>query len=632
MNKIEQLYPQPIAYSYGRILRAENDVIKLDQILRCAEVITRYLAAVAIASFAAREDTDYHPPKEYQEFSGNLSFGHFLTVVHRTAGANTNHPLKPLFQKHLRYNKPAVQNLSGLLTLRNKIGHDLTGLQKNVAIKILRDDDPSQKLEDILLGLEPLFSYPLFTIEKQWPDKKIPHARRLRLMGQGEPMPDEVVLSDFFMEEGSVFLACPNGILSLYPTLIWDLEQYRATNGIYVLHQIDTNLGYRSLIMDERPSNPPDSNYLKDILQGKSVPLEEVQLQDGRSLWQEWQDARTKRLMNLNEDSQQIPWADFNHQTVRWYTDLLQRHQKSDIPNAHHLIREYLLDGRGDVTREEVQQLMLLFGERQKIRQLIGRDVVDLRARLTPETSRWDERLELTENILTVLQKSIKFISEYHPAFGKTALDDLQPTTGSTDYIAVREALVNLIIHQGYEDQRTVAQIELEPNRTTMTNAGYSLASDEELRDGGTSTARNPLIARALKLIGFAELGGSGLRETYRVWRQAKRQPVIISSDKEHNRFRIVLDSRPFEMVVDTIWKEKLGASVSLDEGKILSLLGSAVDGLTLSELCTGTGFRSRDIEKMCQRLAHQQLLEKTEYQYQLKAHLVEFAQQHLQD
>jgi len=48
-----------------------------------------------------------------------------------------------------------------------------------------------------------------------------------------------------------------------------------------------------------------------------------------------------------------------------------------------------------------------------------------------------------------------------------------------------------------------------------MVNAGASLVSETELT--GTSTARNPLIARALKPIGFAELGGSGLREVYRL-------------------------------------------------------------------------------------------------------------------
>jgi predicted HTH transcriptional regulator len=240
---------------------------------------------------------------------------------------------------------------------------------------------------------------------------------------------------------------------------------------------------------------------------------------------------------------------------VQWYVALLQRRTQTDIRNPHELLREMLLDGRGEATQDEARQLLLLFGSGSEVKRLLRRELLDLLARLSEETSRWDERQEIATNVLTALRQALAFVSKHHPVLKVIHLDDLQATTGSTDYIAVREALVNLIIHQDYADQRTVAQIELEPERTTMTNAGFSLASHEELRDGGTSTARNPLIARALKLIGFAELGGSGLRETYRVWRQAKRRPVLVASDKDSNRFRLTLDSRPLELVEDTLWK-----------------------------------------------------------------------------
>ena len=52
-NRFEAVYPQPIAFSYGRVLRAGSEIERLDQILHCAEVITRYTAVACIASFAA---------------------------------------------------------------------------------------------------------------------------------------------------------------------------------------------------------------------------------------------------------------------------------------------------------------------------------------------------------------------------------------------------------------------------------------------------------------------------------------------------------------------------------------------------------------------------------------------------
>ncbi len=75
------IYPQPIALSCGRICRARNSQEQLDAILKCAETVTRYLAAVAISSFSAREDANIAVPKGLSNFAGNLSFGHFLSVV-----------------------------------------------------------------------------------------------------------------------------------------------------------------------------------------------------------------------------------------------------------------------------------------------------------------------------------------------------------------------------------------------------------------------------------------------------------------------------------------------------------------------------------------------------------------------
>ncbi len=47
------IYPQPVALSCGRICRAHKEPERLDSILKCAEVLTRYLAAVSLSSFCA---------------------------------------------------------------------------------------------------------------------------------------------------------------------------------------------------------------------------------------------------------------------------------------------------------------------------------------------------------------------------------------------------------------------------------------------------------------------------------------------------------------------------------------------------------------------------------------------------
>ncbi|MBW4671584.1 MAG: hypothetical protein KME60_30200 [Cyanomargarita calcarea GSE-NOS-MK-12-04C] len=97
LSQVQQTYPQPIAYAYASIHRARSQAEKLDQILRCAEVTTRYLCALAIASFAARENTTFPPPDALTKFQGNLAFGHFLSVIQAISNLATPHPLQIQF-------------------------------------------------------------------------------------------------------------------------------------------------------------------------------------------------------------------------------------------------------------------------------------------------------------------------------------------------------------------------------------------------------------------------------------------------------------------------------------------------------------------------------------------------------
>src|SRR5688572_8725532 len=124
------IYPTPVAIACGRILRARTAAERINACLKAAEVLTRYLAAVAVASFASRDDD---VEAQLSELSGDLSFGHFLTTVQEVAGGKGNHPAAPLLAqgfKATRQNKKTVRGktdaaLVALLELRNGDGHDL---------------------------------------------------------------------------------------------------------------------------------------------------------------------------------------------------------------------------------------------------------------------------------------------------------------------------------------------------------------------------------------------------------------------------------------------------------------------------------------------------------------------------
>src|SRR5664279_2596282 len=83
------IYPQPVAVACGRVLRARSHSERLDACLRAGEVLSRYIAAVALSSFAARDGGD---GLNVSVLNGNLAFGHFLTTAQQVANIEVPHP------------------------------------------------------------------------------------------------------------------------------------------------------------------------------------------------------------------------------------------------------------------------------------------------------------------------------------------------------------------------------------------------------------------------------------------------------------------------------------------------------------------------------------------------------------
>src|SRR5712691_999652 len=89
LRRASLVYAQPVALSCGRVLRARTAHEVVDSCLRAGEILTRYIAAIAISSYAAR---DGDSAQALTPLEGNLSFGHFLTVVQQLAAIAVAHP------------------------------------------------------------------------------------------------------------------------------------------------------------------------------------------------------------------------------------------------------------------------------------------------------------------------------------------------------------------------------------------------------------------------------------------------------------------------------------------------------------------------------------------------------------
>ncbi len=616
------LYPQPIALGCGRVCRAKTSQERLDAILRCAEVLTRYLAALAIASFAAREDQAVPAPAALGELKGNLSFGHFLSAVQGVTAAGCAHPLRTALDASFKGKDgvpgPADSALVALLNLRNHLGHDLNNISEARAVAIFNDKQPDVTIRSALESLDPLLRLPLFLVEEQRPVNKRPVAHRLLLMGENaDPLPEEIELSDWLGLDRALYVGFNDGLLCLRPMLQWDLVQQRANYGIYFLHAVQKELSFITIHSEREERNGELLGELQQRLAGMPMPGERVTLRDGTSLAAEWRRRRQGIEQQLQLRSGLIPWADLEPATLRWYGTQL------GLPADELVIRaglaERLLDGRDRLQPDEVRQLVLLFGREVEVRRLLGRGMIDCRA-IARDQPRPTDRIEATLNVIEALKLAIEFFGR-HVAVGETTIDGLRATSGSADYIAMREALVNLFIHQDYSDQRAVAQIEIRPERATFFNAGKSLVGTTALAEGGKSQSRNPLISRALRLIGFADLAGSGLRAIYHAWAGAKRRPPVYESNSAANSFTLMLDWRPMLEIADAFWKQRLGVSISPQESAVL-ILAAEPDGVSIERIAAAQRLLIDEARSLVQRLVKEGLVDERKGMVTAKEHL----------
>ena len=164
------IYPSPVAIACGRVLRARSAAERVNACLKAAEVLTRYLAGVVVASFASRED---EAEAKLSELNGNLSFGHFLTTVQEVAAAKGKHPAQQPLRYAFKVSKKEKgsgatnEALTRLLNLRNRLGHELATLDEIRAALVEADDRPLETLVCALAGAEELLALPLFVVEYQ---------------------------------------------------------------------------------------------------------------------------------------------------------------------------------------------------------------------------------------------------------------------------------------------------------------------------------------------------------------------------------------------------------------------------------------------------------------------------------
>jgi len=102
--------------------------------------------------------------------------------------------------------------------------------------------------------------------------------------------------------------------------------------------------------------------------------------------------------------------------------------------------------------------------------------------------------------------------------------------------IAIREAVVNAVMHRNYRANAGPIQIIRYSNRLEIRNPGHSLKPEEQLGKPG-SDLRNPAIAAVLHETHLAETKGSGIMVMRDLMEQANLEPPTFKSSRSGDDF-----------------------------------------------------------------------------------------------
>lgn len=269
----------------------------------------------------------------------------------------------------------------------------------------------------------------------------------------------------------------------------------------------------------------------------------------------------------------------FDQDSVSWYRRVLGDRSSRRHRNMNDL--DFLHDWGFAVSRGDrlipTRAAILIFGRLRHVRQILPRPVVDLQFieadfdSLYPD-QRWSDRFVAEENLIqTWLMLAERYMRHAEHPFQVDAAtlrrDDEPP-----DYMAFREAALNLLLHQDYGDRSRKASIRIFRDQTVFWNPGDAFAPTEELLDPTEKDVRNPAIVAAFRRIGLSEQAGSGMRMIFRNWQELGYLPPAIDNDKAHKTFELRLLREELLTPQQRRFQETLGVELDDVQARLFAL------------------------------------------------------------
>ncbi|MGP3208676.1 RNA-binding domain-containing protein [Serratia marcescens] len=173
---------------------------------------------------------------------------------------------------------------------------------------------------------------------------------------------------------------------------------------------------------------------------------------------------------------------------------------------------------------------ILMFGKWEAIIAALPNYMVDYQERPEAKTElRWVDRITpdgtWSGNLFDFYRKVYqKLVADLKVPF---ILEEGQRKTDTPIHIALREALVNTLVHADFSDRVSILIVK-RPDMFGFRNPGLMRLPLEDVVAGGTSDCRNRLLHQMFLLIGLGEKAGSGMPKIFSGWKSANwRTPKL---------------------------------------------------------------------------------------------------------
>lgn len=177
---------------------------------------------------------------------------------------------------------------------------------------------------------------------------------------------------------------------------------------------------------------------------------------------------------------------------------------------------------------------LLMFGRWSAIQEAVPHYFLDYQERPEAKTElRWVDRLvpdgTWSGNLFEFYRRVYrKLVADLKVPFG---VKDGQRQDDTPVHVALREALVNTLVHADYTGRVSVLVVK-RPDMFGFRNPGGLRLPLEQVIRGGESDCRNRILHQMFLLIGLGERGGSGMPKIFSGWKSRHwRQPLLREKD-----------------------------------------------------------------------------------------------------